>query len=394
MNILLYVNDDIGLHNSIVRYMDYMASILNANGYRTLAVGYSDKPTTFTTTASVVPGNGTWQKVLTAGRLLRFAARPSYEVVLVTQLAAPLNPFVVVLLRLLGKRVIYVCMDPPPEIYPLIFERKFYGRLFVRYLVFSESIIDRCVDVTFTIGKGVERLLRERNWRGRVRLFFNVHGTELDRGGDVSESQIRLDPTWRDATIMLYMGAIQERIRGIEEQLEALALARESNANVKMVLIGKVYDEEIRNKVVRLGIADHVRIMDAVHHKDLGSIIAECDVAVFRSVSYSLPSKVFEYVAHGLPVIAAAGHTDVNELLGQFVELYDGTVQDLARAIVRSRGKREKSRHHEAATAFMSELRRQSASALLEEIELVKKSKRRAKAPRAWKSRPLRRDQR
>lgn len=58
MNILLYVNADIGLHNKIVRYMDYMASFLNTNGRRTLAVGYGDKPATFTTSARVVPGTG------------------------------------------------------------------------------------------------------------------------------------------------------------------------------------------------------------------------------------------------------------------------------------------------------------------------------------------------
>jgi glycosyltransferase involved in cell wall biosynthesis len=169
---------------------------------------------------------------------------------------------------------------------------------------------------------------------------------------------------------VVYVGHVQPGFRGIEEQVDAVAAARRRGARVRLAVVGRGDADFVRQRAAGLGISDAVRIVPTLTPDRLSELLTHCDAAVFASLSFALPSKVFEYLAHGLRLFAISGPTDVNELLGDLVELYDGTPEGLADAFVRcpKRTAEEKRAAAVAVARRLAELRRESVDALLDEI--------------------------
>jgi glycosyltransferase involved in cell wall biosynthesis len=117
-------------------------------------------------------------------------------------------------------------------------------------------------------------------------------------GGDVIPAE---------APIVLYVGAIMPG-RGIEELLAAMREVPEAH----LVLLGYGFLlEQIRALVREQGLAERVHFLGPVPPKQVVSYSASADVGVSPlfasapSYALSLPNKLFQYMAAGLPVVAS-----------------------------------------------------------------------------------------
>ena len=110
-----------------------------------------------------------------------------------------------------------------------------------------------------------------------------------------------------EAPIVLYLGAMMPG-RGIEELLAAM---REV-PGAHLVLLGYgLLVEQIRAQVGELGLAERIHFLGPVPPNEVVSYSASADIGVSPlfasapSYALSLPNKLFQYMAAGLPVVAS-----------------------------------------------------------------------------------------
>ena len=108
---------------------------------------------------------------------------------------------------------------------------------------------------------------------------------------------------------VVYAGGLL-RGRGLEQSIDALALV----AGVKLALIGPgrpAYLTDLRERAVHAGVAERVEFRAPVPPGELVDALAGADLGlsliqpVCLSYELTLPNKVFEYIAAGLPVLVS-----------------------------------------------------------------------------------------
>jgi glycosyltransferase involved in cell wall biosynthesis len=112
-----------------------------------------------------------------------------------------------------------------------------------------------------------------------------------------------------DGALAVYVGGLMPG-RGLEEGMRALALA----PGLRMRLVGpggEGYRAALRRLADELGIAGRLEISAPVAPGDVVTAIAGADLGlmliqpVCRSYELTLPNKLFEYAAAGLPILAS-----------------------------------------------------------------------------------------
>ncbi len=107
--------------------------------------------------------------------------------------------------------------------------------------------------------------------------------------------------------ILVYVGGLQKD-RGLEEMITAMTVLRSEAAFV--IIGGGAIEESLHSLSERLGVTDSVFFHPPINSGEVLSILASADIGVSlinsRSPSYTnaLPSKVFEYIHAGLPVLS------------------------------------------------------------------------------------------
>jgi glycosyltransferase involved in cell wall biosynthesis len=109
-----------------------------------------------------------------------------------------------------------------------------------------------------------------------------------------------------DRPLVLYLGALLPG-RGIEQLIEAMTAVE-----ADLVLLGEGFHKEsVEEKARMLGVGDRVHVLDPVPLDEVVDYAASADVGVSPivpsclSYRYSLPNKVFQYMAARLPVVAS-----------------------------------------------------------------------------------------
>ncbi len=112
-----------------------------------------------------------------------------------------------------------------------------------------------------------------------------------------------------DMPILLYQGSIQEN-RGIEPAIEAISLLN----GIGLVIVGYGHHiPSLKDMVSRQGLADRVKFFGPIPNKELIDYTASADIGLCNIVSSShsyhtsVPNKLFEYLAAGIPVIGSLG---------------------------------------------------------------------------------------
>lgn len=134
------------------------------------------------------------------------------------------------------------------------------------------------------------------------------------------------------------------RIRGLFHMLDAVALVKQSEPRILLKLIGIIRADqqiEFEQRVMTLGIADNVEFSGWLQHDEIATVLKTSLIGLVPLLptpadNWALPNKLLEYMACGLPVIAAR-----LPLMSQYVTdsdgglLYDSTSsEELAKCIL------------------------------------------------------------
>lgn len=111
--------------------------------------------------------------------------------------------------------------------------------------------------------------------------------------------------------ILLYVGRIARNKR-VHELVEALPIILERHPDTQLLIVGddqapayRAYADEVRDRAVELGVADHVRFTGQVDDATLEELYRACTVFVTASIHEGFCMPVVEAMARGRPVVAA-----------------------------------------------------------------------------------------
>ncbi len=187
-----------------------------------------------------------------------------------------------------------------------------------------------------------ERILRERNAATPIGVVH--HGAERrwkDEDRRETRRKLGLDGAWLDSFLVASFGGVQYHKR-IESALQALALARQSRGDVRLVLAGSLDGEfDPRPLTAKLGLEDAVRFTGFVPEEKGWEWLHAGDVALnLRGPSSGGTSGgIFQAFSVGRPVIAsdAAEQKELPDSCTVKVPLDGVEVEALARTLVELR---------------------------------------------------------
>lgn len=147
--------------------------------------------------------------------------------------------------------------------------------------------------------------------RDKVVAIYNYPRPELfsESGGVPPE----LAERYRGRRVILYHGQLG-RARDLDTMIRAAGQAAERVPDLTLLLLGPVFGEGYREDLLRTiereNAGPFVELLDPVSHSDVPAYVhlAEAGLVVLPSLSvfrFSLPIKLFEYMACGLPVIGS-----------------------------------------------------------------------------------------
>ncbi len=174
------------------------------------------------------------------------------------------------------------------------------------WLIACEALFVRVAHRTITASPGYADVIARRYRIERPGVVRNIPDASMlpralsSRNGDSGRSEDRL---------ALYVGALTTG-RGLE--LSIMALNRLQDVRLRLVGPGRpAYLDELAALADREGVSDRVEFAGAVSSGELIEAISEASVGlaliqpICLSYRMSLPNKVFEYVAAGLPVLGS-----------------------------------------------------------------------------------------
>ena len=170
-----------------------------------------------------------------------------------------------------------------------------------------------------------------------------------------------------DGTLRIIHHSNLQRIYGLDRAVEAIALLRDEIPLHLDVYGDGPWRPQIEAAIARAGVGDLVTLHGRVSMDELPRIIADSDVGIVPSIhepylEYSLSTKLLEYVAMGVPVIASDLATNRAHFTGDaMLFVAGGDPASLADAIRRTVA------DPEAAQARADEARRQGAAYAWEE---------------------------
>ncbi|HYI66930.1 MAG TPA: glycosyltransferase family 4 protein [Candidatus Limnocylindrales bacterium] len=156
-----------------------------------------------------------------------------------------------------------------------------------------------------TVSPPIARHLKRRYGIGRVELVANYP----EYSGPVTRRELRelTDAVPSAAPIILHLGAYLPD-RGLEQVVEALR----DVPGAHLVLLGAGdRGSEIVRYAAGLGVGDRVHPLPPVPSDDVTSYAASATIGIAPILpttlnnAYSLPNKLFQYMAAGLPVVAS-----------------------------------------------------------------------------------------
>lgn len=112
---------------------------------------------------------------------------------------------------------------------------------------------------------------------------------------------------------LVYVGGISEA-RGVLELIQSAKLLKPRYENILLTLVGQIYlaslEEKVHELLEQFDLQDNICLAGQVKHDEIYDILLRCHIGMavlHPTPNYieSLPTKLFEYMAVGLPVIAS-----------------------------------------------------------------------------------------
>jgi len=128
----------------------------------------------------------------------------------------------------------------------------------------------------------------------------------------LSDFDINLKKEEHNEIVALYVGSLTER-RGIKVILESVKKVREKR-DLKLRIAGDFYDKELKTWAKEYDKENNLDIdwLGWVDYRELATVIRDADFGLFMNQPgprylKGLPTKIFEYMIMGLPVVSATG---------------------------------------------------------------------------------------
>ena len=170
------------------------------------------------------------------------------------------------------------------------------------WLVACESLFVRVADATTTVSPGCAEVIATRYRVSRPIVVRNLPEGSAERPHPVEPREDR-------GQLAVYVGVVAPH-RGLEEVTAALAGIPE----LRLRLVGADNDgfgAQLRERAKAIGVEDRLETRPPVPPSEIVEAIADADMGLVliqpTSLSHrmSLPNKLFEYTAAGLPVVAS-----------------------------------------------------------------------------------------
>jgi len=152
-------------------------------------------------------------------------------------------------------------------------------------------------------------LLAEDSYRDNFRKAGNI---EVVRNFPRTPAEWKKEYTFETFT-MVYVGDLRA-IRGIKEYIKLLEVSLRNGLRTELVIIGRFaegsLEAEIKGAVHERGLEANIRFLGRLPNEEIYPVLRGCDVGLallhpVKNYVTSYPTKIFEYMAAGLPVVAS-----------------------------------------------------------------------------------------
>ncbi len=215
--------------------------------------------------------------------------------------------FSAVLPKLFGARLILDLHDLMPEFFATKSNQPM-DSILVRLVIFQEQMACRFADHVITVTKLWRQRLIDRGVReDKVSIVMNLPDERYFSALNKREERARD----KDGLRLIYHGTFKEHY-GLKELIMAIGLVRDQIPGIHLTLQGVGdFSGEMKRLVDELGLHKEVTVNDfallvsklpeLIHQSDIGVVPNQNDVFT----GDLLPTKMMEYIALGMPVIAA-----------------------------------------------------------------------------------------
>lgn len=211
--------------------------------------------------------------------------------------------------KALGAKVVLDLHDPMPELMMTIFRAPETNRT-VRLLKSLEKWSIGRVDLAVTVNIACKRIFSSRSCPPeKITVVMNAPDGQIFPFR-VPQAQSAADRIGQQRFVIMYHGSLVER-NGLDVAIEALALARRVIPCVELRVFGTptVFLERVMETARSKGLQDAVHWLGGKQIEDLVPEIDKCDLGIIPNhrnafTEINTPTRVFEYLARGKPVIA------------------------------------------------------------------------------------------
>ncbi len=168
-------------------------------------------------------------------------------------------------------------------------------------LIRAERVLIRRVQRISVVNDEIGEVMHQRYGVRADAVILNAAPIAEVSGGPTMRDQFRIPP---DQTVIVYSGALAPH-RGLEQTLLAL---RELD-RTSLVFLGEGgLQEKLESLAARNGLADRVLFAKFVPYAQVPAFIRSADIGIVPYERYGLnhylcsPSKLFHYIAAGLPI--------------------------------------------------------------------------------------------
>lgn len=208
--------------------------------------------------------------------------------------------------KIFGVKVIQDLHDLMPELYMSKY-RLAAPSLTVKILKWLEKTSILYSDHVITANDFFKKRLVERGAPDfKITVIINSANPKLFNGN------FKWGKSKNSSFLLLNHGTMAERY-GLDIAIRAVNLLKEQIPNIRLELVGQgeyKYKISLKKLVLRLGLEKHVHLGGYVNQNDLPRRILSADIGVIPTkrdvhTDLALPTKLFEFIALGTPVVIA-----------------------------------------------------------------------------------------
>ena len=211
--------------------------------------------------------------------------------------------------KLFGAKIVLDQHDPMPELMTTIFGLDNESSS-VRFIRSMEKWSIARTNLVVTVNLACRRIFSSRSCKAeKIIVVMNAPDSKIFPFRVAKDQTSTGQPNGRPFVFM-YHGSLVER-NGLDLAVEALALAREKMPTAELRVFGPStpFLERVMKTVQAKGLQDIVHYLGPRRLEDLVHEIEACDVGVIPNqrnpfTDINTPTRIFEYLAIGKPVIA------------------------------------------------------------------------------------------